>query len=105
MPDCDNLAPVFAEESYSFSVSESAAVGASVRSVSATDADGRTVVYSITAGNEAGKFAVPDSGDITLAAALDFETATSYSLTLQAEDDGATTTVTVSVSVEDATES
>ena len=106
MPDCFNQDPAFGETSYSFSVSESAVVRAAVGTVSATDADGRTVTYSITAGNDAGKFSVDAEGGLVLAAALDYETATSYSLTLQAEDDdGATTTVTVSVSVEDATES
>ena len=102
LPECRNQAPAFAEESYSFTVSESAAMGASVGTVSATDADGRTVTYSVTAGDDDGRFSVSGTGEITLAAVLDFEITESYSLTLQAlDDDDATTTVTVAVAVED----
>ncbi|MDO1448406.1 malectin domain-containing carbohydrate-binding protein [Rhodocytophaga aerolata] len=99
-----NTAPVFANATYTFSKEETAAIGATVGSVSATDVDGHALVYSITAGNAAGKFAInPTSGEITLAAALDYSTASSYSLTLQATDNGtpalsATAQVTVNVS-------
>ena len=106
MPECDNLAPAFGEQTYSFGVLESAAVGASVGTASATDADGRTVSYSITAGDEGGKFSVSGTGEITLAGTLDYETTASYSLTLQAQDDDdATSTVTVTITVEDVDES
>ena len=104
MPDCFNQDPAFGETSYSFIVLESAAAGASVGSVSATDADGRTVSYSITAGDEGSKFSVSGTGDITLAAPLDFESTESYSLTLQAQDDDAATS-TVTITVEDVDES
>ena len=102
LPDC-NSAPAFASASYAFSVSEDSAVGAAVGTVSTTDADGDTPTYAISAGNADGKFAIgADTGKITLAAALDYEKATSYSLTITATDGfGGSATATVNVSVTD----
>ena len=82
-----NAPPVLGSSSYNFSVAEDSAVGASVGSVSATDPDNDTLTYSITAGNGDGKFSMDGgSGAITVAAALDYETTSSYSLTVQADD-------------------
>ena len=68
--------------SYAFQVSELAAVGHLVGAVFATDAD--AVSYSITAGNEDGRFAIDaDSGEITVAGPLDAEAVSSYDLDLQ----------------------
>ena len=56
-------------------------------SVVAEDPDGRTVTYAINAGNEDGKFGIDaDSGELSVAGALDYELSTSYSLTAKAED-------------------
>ena len=63
--------------------------------------EGDTVSYSITAGNEDGKFAIGSSGgQVTVAGALDYETTSSYTLTVEASDgnggkDSASVTVTV----------
>ena len=96
----ENAAPAFGSSSYSFSVAEDAEVGDSVGSVSATDVDNDTLTYSMTAGNADGKFAVSSSGAITVAAALDHEATSSYSLTLQADDgNGGTATATATISV------
>ena len=83
-----NAAPDFAPDTYSFTVDESVLTGTLVGTVSATDLDGGDVVsYSITAGNEDGRFAIAkDTGTITLAAALDYSVATFYTLTVRAED-------------------
>ena len=96
-----NNGPRFASSSYSFSVSESAASGDSVSTVSATDADGEAVSYSLIGGNGDGKFAInSSSGRVTVAAALDYESTPSYSLTVQASDKkGGTATATVKISV------
>ena len=97
-----NQPPAFAEDSYEFSIAEDAAVDAAVGSVSATDPNvDDEVTYAITAGNTGGAFAIDaDSGTITVAAALDYETTASYALTVQAEDgDGAQDTATVTVTV------
>ena len=105
LPECPNEAPVFAEGSYSFTVGEDAATGDLVGSVAAEDPDGRTVTYAITTGNEDGKFQIDSaSGELSLADALDYETATSYTLTVRADDgDGATSEITVEVGVAEAT--
>ena len=106
MPDCPNEAPVFSEDSYSFTVAEDMSTGDVVGGVSAEDPDGRTVAYAFTAGNDAGRFLIDTaSGELSVAAALDYETATSYTLTVQAEDGyELTSEVTVTIRVTDVAE-
>ncbi len=100
-----NRAPVFGSATYNFSVAEDAAVGTAVGSVSATDADDDGLTYSITAGNGDGKFAISSAGAITTAGTLDYETDSSYALTVQADDgNGGTATATVNVTVTDVAE-
>ena len=85
--------PEFGHATYEFEVAEDASVGDAVGTVTATDSDeGDTVTYSITAGNEAGKFDIVDStGAITVAGDLDYETTASYTLTVEAGDGNAIT--------------
>ncbi len=101
--DAANSPPYFGSSTYSFSVTEGAATGAAVGSVTATDADSDTLTYSITAGNGDAKFAISrSSGAITTAGVLDYESDSSYTLTVQADDDnGGTATATVNVTVTD----
>ena len=82
-------------------------MGAVVGSVSASDADEDTLTYSVTAGNNGGKFPVNGStGAITVDAGLDYEDTPAYSLTVQADDgNGGTDTATVNISVTDVDES
>ena len=98
-----NTVPAFGSSTYAFSVAEDAEVNTAVGSVSATDADSDTLAYTITAGNGDGKFAISGgTGAMTVAAALDYETASSYALTVQADDaNGGTATATVNVTVTD----
>lgn len=92
----------------SFSVSESAAGGAVVGTVLATDVDPGTVLqqWAITGGTGAAVFAIdPNSGAIALnsAATLDFETTTSFTLVVTVRDQyqgSAPETVTINVSNE-----
>ena len=102
LPDC-NTAPAFGEASYAFSASEDSAVGTTVGTVSTTDADGDSPTYAISEGNADGKFAIgSDTGKITLAAVLDYEKVTSYSLTVTVNDGfGGSATATVNVWVTD----
>ena len=102
-----NSAPEFGDASYAFSIAEDAAVGDAVGTVSATDADSDTLSYTIESGNGDGKFAIDDgTGAITTAGALDYETDSSHTLTVQADDsNGGTDTATVSVTVTDVEES
>ncbi len=85
------------------SVSEHAAVGTAVGTVTATDAEGSTVTYAITEGDDDGQFAIDAAtGAITVAGALDYETTASYSLTVAASDAaGSTATATVTITVTD----
>ena len=99
--------PEFGHATYEFEVAEDASVGDAVGTVTATDSDeGDTVTYSITAGNEAGKFDIVDStGAITVAGDLDYETTASYTLTVEAGDgNGGTATTAVTISVTDVPE-
>jgi len=84
-----NDPPVPADDA--FSVAEDAAVGTVVGTVSFTDPDaGQSHTFAITAGNTGGAFAIgAASGEITVAAPLDFETLAAYSLTVEVTDDGA----------------
>ena len=95
--------PQFGSASYSFSVAEDAAVGAAVGVVSATDPNRDRLTYTVTAGNDDGKFAIDaGSGAVTVAGTLNYDTASSYALTVQVSDgNGGTDTATVNVSVTD----
>ena len=99
--DCPNEAPDFAARSYSLTVADDAATGAVVGSVSASDPDGRTVTYAITAGNDDGKFGIDTAtGEVSMTGALGDEAGSSYSLTVQASDaEGTTSEVTAVVAV------
>src|SRR5262249_25132263 len=86
--------PVFANASPTFTIDENSANGTVVGGVSATDADlpAQTVTYSITGGNARGGFAInATTGEITVAnsAVLNFEVTPTFTLTVQATDNGA----------------
>ena len=85
-----NEVPVVAAHTYS--VPENSANGTAVGSATYSDPDaGQTHVFSITAGNTGGAFAINSStGAITVAnsAALNYETNPSFSLTVQVTDNG-----------------
>ncbi|QKG80546.1 cadherin domain-containing protein [Tenuifilum thalassicum] len=96
------------------SIPEDAANGTSVYDVnddnsgSDTDADGQAITYSITAGNADGIFGIdPNTGQITVAdnTNLDYETTTSYALTVHAVDtDGNADDATITVNITDVPE-
>ena len=94
--------PTFGAASYSFSLAGDADLGSVVGSVSATGSQtDDTVTYSITGGDEDGKFAIDEStGRITVAGDLSSSVGTSFSLTVEATDtSGGSATVTVTVRV------
>ena len=103
--------PVFAQETYTFTVAEDAAVGTTVGTVSATDPNGQAITYSITAGNDGSKFGIGSStGTITVAASLaggggasgqhdESTTIGPFTLTVQASDGTYTDTATVTINV------
>ena len=94
-PVLDDLAPV--------SIDEGTAAATSVATASATDADGDAVTYAITAGNDAGHFAIdPTTGEITLATDAPEVTATGevFTLTVEASDGTNATTKDLAVTVD-----
>lgn len=81
-------------------VSEVAAIGTVVGTVTPLNADVNDLSFTITAGNDGGTFGIDDDGVITVAAPLDFETQSSYVLTVGATDSVLTGTAGVSITVE-----
>ncbi len=81
------IPPVFSDASYSFDVAGNAALASIVGTVSASDSPGDPVSYAISAGNDAGTFAIDAStGDITVAMAIDAQTSSPTALTVEASD-------------------
>ncbi len=100
-----NRAPTVSDGA--LSVAEDAVSGTVVGTASATDADGDTLTYSITAGNATGVFAIGgSSGQITVSGSstLDFETTAQFSLTVQVSDGALQNTATITVNVTDVNE-
>ncbi len=92
-----------------FALDENAVSGTVVGGTSSTDVDaGDTATYSITAGNTGGAFSINSStGQITIAnaGALDFETLSTFNVTVQVADAGGLTdTTTVNVNINDINE-
>ena len=102
MPSC---APTFYVNSYSFTVSEDASIEV-VGTIYAEAYDLTAITYAITAGNGDGDFQIDaDSGEISVAGELDYETTASYSLTVQATDgDYQTNEITVAIGISDVAE-
>jgi hypothetical protein len=107
--DLDDLndAPVVNDQTLG-PVDENAPLGTVVGTVTASDADaGQSLSYAITGGNTGSAFAIDAStGVITVAtpAALNFETAPTFTLTVQVTDDGTPSlsdTATVTIDVND----
>lgn len=95
--DENNQSPVVSA-GQTFVVQENASTGTSLGSLLATDGDAGTVFsnWTITAGNDDGVFALDAaSGQLTLAdvSTLDFETQTSYSLSVTVTDGSNTSSV------------
>ncbi|MDH5191730.1 MAG: cadherin domain-containing protein, partial [Gammaproteobacteria bacterium] len=82
-----NNPPVVNDQS--FNLDEESANATVVGTVTATDADADTLTYSITAGDPGGVFAIDGNGQITVANSASLTAGgTSYSLTVQVQDDG-----------------
>ena len=102
-----NVAPSFAQQSYTFTLAENAdgsANGVSLGAVTASDPENSTLTYRIAAGNAAGLFAV-DAATGTLSytgLGEDYESgATQHTLTVRASDGTLHTDTAVTVNVTD----
>ena len=103
-----NSAPVFAAASLTRSVAENTAANTNVGAVvpAATDANGDTLTYSME-GTDSGSFSfdaatrrIKTRSGVT----YDFETKTSYSVTIKVSDGTASDTVTVTITLTDVAE-
>ncbi len=101
-----NAAPIIAADT--FAIDENSAGGTSVGMAVGTDPEGGAVTYALIAGNQDGAFAIDaNTGQITVAntAALDFETTSTFSLTVATIDpEGAFGTATITVNLNDVNE-
>ncbi|XP_059138725.1 protocadherin Fat 4-like [Physella acuta] len=90
--DCNDNAPKFSNSFYSISLSESLAYPTTVKTITAKDSDfgdNAVIKYSIISGNTDNTFIYdPNSGNLILQKALNFEQTPGYSLTLLAVDQG-----------------
>ncbi len=101
-----NEAPSFTETSPTTrSIAENTTSGQNIGSaVSATDPEGDTLEYTLE-GTDASSFSiVSTSGQLQTNAALDYETTTSYSVTVKVTDDSLTDTIAVTINVTDVSE-
>ena len=102
-----NSAPVFTDGSGTTrSVAENTDSGTNIgAAVAATDADGDTLTYTL-GGIDAASFSILNtSGQLQTKAALDYETKSSYSVTITASDGTLTDTISVTINVTDLDES
>ena len=84
----------------SLDVNEDAAVSTLVGTVQATDPDGDSLTYSITAGNTGGAFSIDATGRIRVANTADFSSRSQYSLTVRVADtESQTATATVTIDI------
>ena len=102
-----NRAPAFSANSATRSVAENSAAGTNVgAAVTATDADDDSITYSLT-GADASSFAInSETGQITVGVgtSLDYETKTSYSVTVSASDGTLSGTIAVTIAITDVRE-
>ncbi|XP_012939064.1 protocadherin Fat 4 [Aplysia californica] len=91
--DANDNAPAFANSYSTFSYVENIVPPTLIQQITATDADtgvNAAITYSIQSGNDAGLFSYDSSGNLRIVSALDYETAQSHLLVLQAVDRGST---------------
>ena len=106
VPIVTNSAPVFTDgDSTTRSVLENTGVGINIGSpVSATDADGDLLTYTLS-GTDAASFSiVSTSGQLQTHAPLDYETKKSYMVTVKVSDGTLTASIMVPISVTDVNE-
>ena len=82
-----NAPPAFSSAAVSLTVAENAAVGSNVgAAVTATDSDSDTLTYKLVGAGVVAFDIVSGTGQLQVGAALDHETAGSYTVTVQASD-------------------
>ena len=101
LPSAVNRAPVFSGDSTTREVAENTATEQNIgAAVTATDADDDNLTYSLSGTDVAAFGIVAASGQLQTKAALDYETRSSYEVTVTATDpSSATDSITVTISV------
>ncbi len=101
-----NVAPVFTEGTTTTrTIAENTAADTNIGSaVSATDANNDTLTYSLSETDATSFSIVSTSGQLKTKATLDYETKTSYSVTVTVSDGGLTDTISVTINVTDVDE-
>ena len=98
-------APVFAGDRVTRSVMENTPAGVNIGSpVSATDADGDTLTYTLGGADGASFSIVSTSGQLQTKAPLDYETKNAYSVTVTVSDGDRTDAITVTITIIDVDE-
>ena len=82
---------------------ENTATGTTIATSSVTDPEAGAITYSLS-GTGSENFSVSSDGTVTLASALDYETATAYEITLTASDGDNTVSETLTINVGDINE-
>ena len=99
--------PVFASDTYNFSVAEDASPFTIIGPAQAKDPNEEDeVLHTIESGNDGNKFRIDGwRGEILVWGTLDYETQSSYTLTVKADDGkGGTDTATVNITITDVDE-
>ena len=98
----ENDSPVFIGTPYSVSLDEDVPIGTTVLQTSAIDEDtSDTLTYSLSGNNSSDFSIASNTGFVTTAVALDYESISSYSLTVSVTDRAATTTQALTISITD----
>ena len=102
----ENRAPIFTEGSGTTrAVAENTPAGVNIGgAVSATDADGDTLTYGLSGIDGASFGVVSTSGQLQIRAPLDYETKSSYLVTVIVSDGSLTDSITVGINVTDVDE-
>ena len=86
----DDTPPEFKNEPYATSIPEDTAVATTFfTGISATDLDSllsNTIIFTIQSGNDQNQFAIAATGELSVAAALDYETKNSHELVIHAQE-------------------
>ncbi|MFL2705659.1 MAG: cadherin domain-containing protein, partial [Gammaproteobacteria bacterium] len=100
--DAPNSAPIISGLTSSISIAEN--TSSAVTTVSASDADGDSLTYSLS-GTDAGSLSISSSGVITFNSSPDYETKTSYAITVNVSDGTATASQNISINITDVDDS